>query len=623
MKCISCGNELPEGTTSCPFCGNTVLPTNNNVVNENAQNNNGVPVTPEAPVLPQDQNLNEQNNVMSSNGVMNQGMAVTQETSQNLSNQSMNVPDNQNLENQMGGVQDNFSNQTVPATPNSPLVQEANMVSPQVEQGASENSQGAAMQGAFVPPMSDMSMGTMGPQTITNQGEIGDGVKIASTAAPVIENKKNKKVIIIVAVILAIIAIAAGIGVYYYMSQYKSADKRIDAVFSGMNKFAAGLKAEKVETKSGTYDIGLSLSYGDTSFEGNLDGKYAYDLEKRIMDYTLNITKLNMKADGENLELIDKDPLKLELYTAESKAYFLLENFYENYIYSDIEGYDSLFDGIEQNDINYTLILQGYINAIKAGLKAASNTQTVKEVTLDGKTQKANVVTIILNKENKKIIVEKAVNTMKNNTKFLEEFAKLSNMSVDEIKTNIDEAMSDLEYGEGSQTLEIITNTKGTTLLGMRVYDDEANLELAKVVNGYKLAFKKDNKDVFNIVYTSTSTTNSTAKETNQKIEVTSYDEENNLLKANFEINVKDDINPKVEKINTKNSVNYNNISAEDQQKILNNIYNFGNLGLLIQSSMGGMVTPSTPNPYDSTISPSGTVTPSTGYGSTITTPGL
>lgn len=568
MKCISCGNELPEGTTSCPFCGNTVLPTNHTVVNEPVQNNNGVPATPETPVLPQDQNLNEMNNMINSNAEMNQGMATTNVVPpQNLGGQGA-VPNDANL-----GV---------------------NMNPGQEGLGGQVNSS--------VPPMSDIQNQAMGLQTLTNQGEIGDGVKIASTAAPVIESKKNKKVIIIIVVVLAIIAIAAGIGVYYYMSQYKSADKRIDAVFSGMNKFAAGLKAEKIETKSGTYDIGLSFSYGDTSFDGKIDGTYAYDLEKRIMDYTLSVSKLDMKAEGEELKLIDNDPLKIKLYTAESKAYVLLENFYENYIYSDIDGYDSLFDGIEQNDINYTIILQGYINAIKSGLKAASNSQTVKEVTLDGKTQKANVVTIVLNQANKKVIVERAVNTLKNNTKFLEEFAKLTNTSVDEIKANIEESMEDLEYGEEEATLEIITDTKGSSLIGIRMFDDEATLELVQVTNGFKVSFNQDKKDVFNLVYTSTSTTNSTAKETSQKVEFTLYDDDN-LIRANLEVNVKDDINPKVEKINTKNSVNIANISVEDQQKILNNIYNFGNLGLLIQSSLGGLVTPD------------GTVTPSSGDG--------
>lgn len=592
MKCISCGSEIPEGSTSCPFCGNTVLPTNHNVVNVDAQMNMGVPTTPETPVLPQDQNM----------------------ASQNMTSQGSEIVSNND---QSAMVQPNIQ-----PTVNAQIMDQNTMGTSSVSESANldEGNQGMMMpQGPStptpVPPSSSLGASegidpTLGVQTISNQGEINEGVKIASTAAPVIEKKKNTKVIIIIAVIIAIIAVAAGIGVYYYMSQYKSADKRIDAVFSGMNKFAASLKADKVESKSGTFDFSVAVDYDTMSFNGKVDGKYAYDLEKKIMNYGINVSALDMKNDGEDLKLIDKDPLKVEVYTAESKAYILMENFYENYIYTDISGYDEMFDGIEQNDINYTLIVQGGINAVKSGLKAASNTQTVKEVTLDGKTQKANVVTIILNKANRQKITNVVINNLKNNTALLEEVAKLTDTTVDALKTQLEEGLKEIEYSDESATMEIITNTKGTSLLGIRVYDDEANFELASVLNGYKLSFKEKDKDVFNITYTSTTTTNSTVKESNSKIEFTCYDDNNKLLKINLESNVKDDVNPKVEKINTKNSVSANNISVEDQQKIMNNVYNFGNLGLLIQSMFGDLMNPITP---DGTVeNPNYSVTPET-----------
>lgn len=581
MKCISCGSEIPEGSTSCPFCGNTVLPTNHNVVNGDAQMNMGVPTTPETPVLPQDQNLTmpnmEAQNTSATSSIGQ--MESVQPSVSPMENQSMGQMASPNVANTM-------STPSVPpmgdAMGQNNLVQNTGVPTPPPMPNAS--------------PSMTVEQPVSTPQTISNQGEINDGVKIASTAAPVIEKKNNKKLLIIIIIVVAIIAIAAGFGIYYYMSQYKSADKRIDAVFSGMNRFAASLKADKVESKSGTFDLGFSFDYDKTSFNGKVDGKYAYDLEKKIMDYGINISTLDMKNDGEELKLIDKDPLKLELYTADSKAYILLENFYENYIYSDIEGYDDLFNGIEQNDINYTLIVQGGINAIKSGLKSASNTQTVKEVTLDGKTQKANVVTIILNKANKQKITNVVINNLKNNTALLEEVAKLSDTTADELKKELEDALKETEYSDESATMEIITNTKGTSLLGIRVYDDEAKFELASVVNGYKLSFKEKDKDVFNITYTSTTTTNSTVKETSSKIKFTCYDDDNKLIKMSLETTVKDDINPKVEKINTKNSVNANNISVEDQQKILNNVYNFGNLGLLIQSMLGDLMNPITPD---------------------------
>lgn len=555
MKCISCGSELPEGTTSCPFCGNTVLPSNHKVVISDTKMNTGVPTTPETPVLPQDQNLVAQNTSELTQGEANVG-EQKEETQSNLE---------PNIGVQTSMEQDHIKEETV------------------------EPIEAEEMQETSISPVPDMIDSVMDAEMFNNNGELGDGMKIASTVAPVIAKKSSKKIIII-AITLIITAVVAGIGVYYYMSQYKSADKRIDAVFNGMSKFAKELKADKIESKSGTYDFGISLTYGDTGLDGKVNGNYAYDLKKKIMDYTLNISTLDLKLGGEKTNVIDQEPLKLELYTADSKAYVLLENFYEKYIYSDIEEYDELFDRISQNDVNYTVILQGFISAMKSGLKAVSNTQTVKNVTLDGKSQKANIVTIVLNKENKKIVTERAINNLKNNDSFLEEVSKLSNNTVDDLKTYFEEILKNIEYTDEAITMEIITDTKGTTLLGILLNSDKASMEFVSITNEMKLSLKEADKDVLNLTYTSKTNTTSTTKETSDKLELTSHINDQ-VLKVSLEGNVKDDIKPKVEKVNTKNSVNVNNISVEDQQKILNNVYNYGAIGTLIQSYLGDMLS--------------------------------
>lgn len=610
MKCISCGSEIPEGSTSCPFCGNTVLPTNQNVVND-APVNNVVPTTPETPVLPQDQNLgqvpnpapeaSENQGVQVANPVPNPTPTPMENTLVGGSVEAQTPSENA----QVGDVSTPNpmpspvmeGNNPSPVQPSTPVPGGENLgVNPGPVVAPTSNPGVVSGEGAPVPPMPPMpeaqvNMAPQEPQTISNQGELGDGAKIASTAAPVIEKKSKKKLVIIILIIVAIIAIAAGIGIYYYMSQYKSADKRIDAIFSQMNKYATSLKAENIESKSGTYNFGLSLAYDTTSFNAKVDGKYAYDLEKKIIDFGVNVSELSMKNDGEDIDLIDKDPLAIELYMADSKLYVLLENFYENYIYTDIDEYDDLFDGIEQNDINYPVIAQAFINAVKNGLKAADNTQTVKEVTFNGNTQKANVITIVLNKETRKKITTTSVNSLKNNTTALEEMAKITTTSAEEIKSLLEELLEDEDYSDEKETIEIVTDTKGTSLIGIRVYDDASTLEIATITNGYKVSYKENNKDVFNLTYTSLTTTNSTVKETTTTFELTGYDDDDKLIKISLESTLTDDINPSVEKVNTKNSVNMNNISSEDQQKIVSNILDYGNLGLLLQGMLGSYTT--------------------------------
>ena len=57
MKCYNCGNDIPDFSTSCPFCNAVVTPVTNEVkINEEVgQNTSVIPITPVVPVLPQDQ----------------------------------------------------------------------------------------------------------------------------------------------------------------------------------------------------------------------------------------------------------------------------------------------------------------------------------------------------------------------------------------------------------------------------------------------------------------------------------------------------------------------------------------------------------------------------------------
>ena len=57
MKCYNCGNDIPDFSTSCPFCNAVVTPVTNEVKinDEVGQNTSVIPITPVVPVLPQDQ----------------------------------------------------------------------------------------------------------------------------------------------------------------------------------------------------------------------------------------------------------------------------------------------------------------------------------------------------------------------------------------------------------------------------------------------------------------------------------------------------------------------------------------------------------------------------------------
>ena len=116
---------------------------------------------------------------------------------------------------------------------------------------------------------------------------------------------------------------------------------------------------DKIEKTSGTYDVDFSISSANQNLAAKVNGTYAVDLSGKAIDYTVNLSSLNL---GE--ELID-NPVNLEIYLNESRMYVLFQNYYENYIYDEIEGLRTLFDTNEQNNVDYVSM----INALKTAFQ--------------------------------------------------------------------------------------------------------------------------------------------------------------------------------------------------------------------------------------------------------------
>ena len=563
MKCISCGNLIPDTSTTCPYCNNkvepavsaipiydvpaekaeTVIQNNEEVVSTQVQTEPGVPVTPVAPILPQDQELTMQ--------PVEPVMQVAEETP-------------------VVGVQ-----------PTSEMAQPVEVSTPVENNGwasvSTEVPQPNLIDATPVPPMENPML---------------DGVKIASSAP--VEKKKKSKLPLILIIVILISALVGG-GVFFYTSQYKSVNTRIDSIVNGLFSFTSSIKNETVNLASGTYKINANASSEGTEMSAKLNGKYAYDLENKLINVTLTAEEINM---GDELKLIPEgNALNLELYTYDSKAYILLKNFYENYIYSDIEGYDELFKSIKETDINYQLIINSYKNAIKSALKAANYTQTIDDVAVNGKSQKANVIKLVLNSDNQKKIVTTLYKSLINNTKLLEEMAKISDQTAEELKEELQDSLDEMEFeSDNAPVVEIYTAMFGEKFIGAKMTgktdeDKDALMEFLPITNGMKLVMKEAGKEIVNLEFSSVTKKTSTQTEVNVKVSMRVYVEEQET-KVSVDVTTTSDNTPKAEKVNIKNSVDYRYISTEDQQKIITSISNYGTLGTLFQTYVIGSLIP-------------------------------
>lgn len=554
MKCISCGNLIPDASTVCPYCNNKVEPV---VANQNVQGS-VIPETPTQPILPQDQGMS----VLG----QNQGQVAP-----------MGVPPMNQVPNQAMNPAEG-SQQQVPIPSPAPVIE-----MPAPNQNAPVNPMAAS-----ATPMNQNPAIVPTPAPVT--GVVPDGAKVGTTAP---KEKKSKKGLLIVIIVIALILVVVGGGLFFYMSQYKSGNERIGEVVNEFFKSALAVKNENIELASGKYSLEGSLEVEGEKYTVKLNGLYAVDLPNGVLDYTLNAESLNM---GE--EIFDAGPVNLELYVADSNVYILLQNFYDKYIYSEVEGMDQIFDSIQQNDINYQTIIVGFRDAIKAGLYASGYTQTIEDVTVNGKSSKANVVRIKINKTTVNVITKAAINNLANNQMAVKELAKLLEQDEATFKEELlklkdeDVVTEDAEFEE--QVIEIYTEMFGNGLVGIKytTKQDEATykVEIYPVVNGYGLVVNEDSKMVAEVQYATTNKVTSSTRENTTNLSMTFYTESNGAIKISGVVGTVEDINPKVEKVNVKNSINVNYLTTNDIIAIYDEASKHGNFGLLIQSLLGETV---------------------------------
>lgn len=549
MKCINCNNDIPDGVSVCPVC-NTVLNQSSGQEQQKAVpvDTSVLPVVPENPVLPVDQAATNENNVEVN------ATNVSADATSNI-NQVESAPAIQ--AEQAPSVVENVS---------APVADVASTVEPQV----SEPQQA---------PVNNQVTNDINPEFIQPNGE---AVKIGNTLSPEAKKNKNKTNLIIIIAIVAVLAVAGIVFLVYYNSQYKSANKRIDAIVSAVTMKTKSLKNETIEKTSGSYDISLGISSSDTSMSFKADGNYSVDLNAKAVDYTLNLTSLNI---GE--ELID-DPINLEFYLNDSRIYVLLQNYFDDYIYDEVEGLDSIFDVIEQNNIDYVSVINDVKLAFSNGLKAMSSTQTVDTVNIHGTSKKTNVIKINCNENNAKAFVKSFYTSLANSKKFVSEMSKFFDKSEEEYKNELLDNIDEVDYSDWNDfDIEIYTALFGNELDGIKVSgDSDEGLEVFEIyptANGYGLSFKQGSQNILDLTYESTSKTTSTTVESTMKFTAVFYNEGEAF---NIDLDYKNvrDVNPKDAKINVKNSINRKYLTSEQKESIISKAQNSGNVGLYLPS---------------------------------------
>lgn len=404
---------------------------------------------------------------------------------------------------------------------------------------------------------------------VVDNSNSSDVIEGATPELPKEEPKKNKGLIIgIVAGVIALVVIL--LGVFFYMSQFKSADKRITNV---VNKAFSELKFnnDNLEKTSGNMNVDGKVSVGSTSYSASFDVKYGVDMLEKLMNFNITLNNLNV-----GMELLD-EPLHVNTYIADSKVYALFSNFYDKYVYTNVDGMDEIFNVVEQNDIDYKVVVDGFKEAMIAGLKSADKKQNLKGMN--------NVIKIELTESNQKKITEAAKKSALNNDKFLTELTKLTGKDIKTLKSELENENVTENIKDTKGYIELVTNFFGSKLIELNVKTEEIELNVKDKIVSFKLV--QDSKTIGEGKINLETKKNAKTKDTTMKIEMTIY-VENQAYSVDLNVKVSDDVNPSVEKTDLKNSVNIENMSQDDMLTIYDKVSKFGKLGVFISQYLTG-----------------------------------
>ena len=392
--------------------------------------------------------------------------------------------------------------------------------------------------------------------------EIFDDIKSGSS--------KNGLAVAIIGIL--VLLILGGLGIWYYTTNKADVmvNKIIDKVFDGVT-----FKNE--ENSEITYDLSLNIKsenlesealdiINNTKIKGSI---YINSKDK----YTL----INLGATYE-----DKELLSFDAYYNDNTIYLQEKSIYDKYVSINIpEELQTEINNmytINEKDIN--IVKKGIKNALKNALKEETFIKEKVDTNINGKSTKANSLKLIINDENRKEILTKISNYLKDNDEFLDSMSNLTDSTSQEIFNSLESLTEN--YTNTYTTTTIILYTTGITneLAKVDIKSEQNEKEVSRVV------CESDTCDIQIINDGEQMNMNILMNETSSTIKINGKMGKDDV---SLTLNLKGNYNKKdAPKINE--SVNIDEISEEDMNTIMTNLGEKEEIKYFIEKIAGGNI---------------------------------
>lgn len=407
------------------------------------------------------------------------------------------------------------------------------------------------------------------------------------------KKSKGKKVAIIVTLIL-IIAIAAA-AVYYFMFYSKPEEIYKRTIQSGIDSL---VNNEEKNKDYKTLKAGLKVDF-------DVDLKDNSIIDKKVLDL-INKTDvgLEVQTDKEAKQLVvdlqsnyDKKALlngKVFVNSDDEETYVYAKDYLDKYIEVPMEDevYESLNQLFEAQNkaVDVKTPMSILKNELVAMIKPEYCSSSKEDITVNGQNVSATKNTIKLNANQFKTEITTLVNNLKSNQNFINSFEEKE--TITQTLEDILDELDDIDLSDEDATIEFNLYTQGfmhdvvkcsvtvnasyqAVTLGV-TKNAENNYEIEALLNNAKIASGKINIEEKN--------------ENEGKLTFELNIDSVGKFAMNLEYSQK--FNEEIEKADTKNSVEAEDLSSADQKKLMNN-FQKSQLYKLVQSYSNSLLTSS------------------------------
>ena len=396
--------------------------------------------------------------------------------------------------------------------------------------------------------------------------------------------KSKKKGLIIGGVILAIIVIAIVLVYFLVISNPKFIfGKAIDKVFA--------FDSENYDSMKMSTKITASIEADDPTYQTELD-----EIEK----FTLKAgTQVDVEGNEEivelGLEYDNESMIDAQLYYNDGEMYTYLEGLFDKYIKIDLdekqqEQVEDIFGYITMGNTDKEYLVE-FRNELKAEMKEIGTYEKKKDtIEVDGEEEKVSKITYEFTDEEAYEIFENATRNIGKNKKVLNKIEKSKRNdfeeAMNELADNIEEAATDDDI-----TFKISLYTKGflnnkLVAVDIEIEDEYSTLGLRIIkedegIYSYSV-YEKENRQRSELI-TGIVEIEKEESKNEESGNTTITAELTDLGSAKIKVDYSVEYNQGIDKINTSNNVNINNLTDADFETIITNLMERPLIGDLIK----------------------------------------